>query len=439
ERRWAVGLLQELDLPTRLLPELIEPGTILGALKPSVHTGLGGTPVVAPACHDTGSAVAALPGGAGRGFLSLGTWSLLGTETAVPVITPAALQANFTNEGGVCGTTRLLKNIGELWPLQACRHGGAREGRSYDSAERMDAAADDRHAFLSLFDPDDPVFLRPPDMALAIADYCRRTEQPQPKPPGAFTRAILESLAFKYRLVLDTLEELTGTAITEVQVVGGGSRNRLLNQFTADATGRSIVAGPVEATALGNIAMQMLATGAVSTLAEARRIIEYSFPADRFEPAAADQWDAQYARFRGYVELTCVCIFNPGNVPAAEPLGGARRGRARRQSPRAAALPVEPARRGPPHHQLRRRQHQLEVRSPRSADRRITPGDGSEGQWRGPAVDYRIRLRPAVSRPARLARHALSRRSARRRDGRAVSAVRVRRQHRGGAQHHPAP
>jgi rhamnulokinase len=143
-------------------------------------------------------------------------------------------------------------------------------------------------------------------MAVAIADYCRRTEQPQPKSPGAFTRAILESLAFKYRLVLDTLEELTGTAITEVQVVGGGSRNRLLNQFTADATGRSIVAGPVEATALGNIAMQMLATGAVSTLAEARRIIEYSFPADRFEPAAADQWDAQYARFRGYVELTCV-------------------------------------------------------------------------------------------------------------------------------------
>jgi len=306
ERRWAVGLLQELDLPTRLLPELIEPGTILGALKPSVHTGLGGTPVVAPACHDTGSAVAAIPGGAGRAFLSSGTWSLLGTETAVPVITPAALQANFTNEGGVCGTTRLLKNIGGLWPLQACRHGWARDGRSYDYAELMDAAADDRHAFLSLFDPDDPVFLRPPDMAVAIADYCRRTEQPQPKSPGAFTRAILESLAFKYRLVLDTLEELTGTAITEVQVVGGGSRNRLLNQFTADATGRSIVAGPVEATALGNIAMQMLATGAVSTLAEARRIIEYSFPADRFEPAAADQWDAQYARFRGYVELTCV-------------------------------------------------------------------------------------------------------------------------------------
>src|SRR4029079_6869011 len=173
ERRWAVGLLQELDLPTRLLPELIEPGTILGALKPSVHTGLGGTPVVAPACHDTGSAVAAIPGGAGRAFLSSGTWSLLGTETAVPVITPAALQANFTNEGGVCGTTRLLKNIGGLWPLQACRHGGARDGRSYDYAELMDAAGDDRHAVLSLLDPDEPVV--PPAPHISVCRGSIRT------------------------------------------------------------------------------------------------------------------------------------------------------------------------------------------------------------------------------------------------------------------------
>jgi rhamnulokinase len=170
----------------------------------------------------------------------------------------------------------------------------------------MDAAGDDRHAFVSLFDPDDPAFLHPPDMAIAIAQYCRRTGQPEPSGPASITRAILESLAFKYRVVLDTLEEVTGTPITEVQIVGGGSRNRLLNQFTADATGRRVLAGPAEATALGNIAMQMLATGAATSLAEARRIIEYSFPVDRFEPEAADRWGAHYRRFQDYVQLTCV-------------------------------------------------------------------------------------------------------------------------------------
>jgi rhamnulokinase len=225
---------------------------------------------------------------------------------ARPIITPRGLDANFTNEGGVCGTTRLLKNIGGLWLLQSCRREWASAGRSFEYAELMTAAADDRLAFTSLFDPDDPSFLHPPSMPAAIAAYCRRTAQPEPEGPAAFTRAILESLAFKYRLVLDTLEELTGTRITEVQIVGGGSRNRLLNQFTADATGRAVIAGPVEATALGNIAMQMLATGAVSSLTEARRIIERSFPAERFAPAAADRWNAQYRRFQDYVELTCV-------------------------------------------------------------------------------------------------------------------------------------
>jgi rhamnulokinase len=305
-REWAVGLLRDLDIPTRLLPPLIEPGSLLGPLQPSVSTRLAGTPVVAPACHDTGSAVASVPAGSGRAFLSSGTWSLLGTEVASPVITPRALEANFTNEGGVCGTTRLLKNIGGLWLLQSCRRGWTQQGQPYEYAELMDAAGDERHAFRSLFDPDDPAFLHPPDMAQEIAAYCRRTTQPQPDSPAAFTRAILESLAFKYRVVLDALEALTGTPITDIQIVGGGSRNRLLNQFTADATGRRVLAGPVEATALGNIAMQMLATGAVESLAAARRIIAHSFPVDRFEPVTADRWDAQYRRFQDYVELTCV-------------------------------------------------------------------------------------------------------------------------------------
>jgi rhamnulokinase len=304
-RTWAQAMLAELQIPARILPALVEPGTVLGGLTGTAAPRLHGTPVVAPACHDTGSAVAAVPASGGRAFLSSGTWSLLGIEVPAPIITPRALEANFTNEGGVCGTTRLLKNIAGLWLLQSCRREWARDGHAFEYAELMAAATDDRHAFRSLFDPDDPAFLHPPEMTRAIAASCRRTGQPAPDGPASFTRAILESLAFKYRLVLDTLEELTGTRIAEVQIVGGGSRNRLLNQFTADATGRAVLAGPVEATALGNIAMQMLATGTVGSLAEARRIIEHSFPVDRFEPRAADRWDAHYRRFLDYVELTC--------------------------------------------------------------------------------------------------------------------------------------
>ena len=305
-RDWAFDLLRELELPVRLLPPMIEPGAMLGPLKSAVCPGLSGTPVVAPACHDTGSAVAAVPATGRRAFLSSGTWSLLGIEVPRPIITPRALEGNFTNEGGVSGTTRLLKNIGGLWLLQSCRRDWAKQGRPYEYAELMEAAEDERLAFATLFDPDDPSFLHPPDMPGAIAAYCRRTAQPEPDGPAAFTRAILESLAFKYRVVLDALEELTGTRIDEVQIVGGGSRNRLLNQFTADATGRSVIAGPVEATALGNIAVQMVATGACPGMVEARRIIEHSFPVARFEPAAADRWNAQYQRFQEYVELTCV-------------------------------------------------------------------------------------------------------------------------------------
>jgi rhamnulokinase len=304
-RMWALDLLRELDIPARLLPPIVDAGSILGPLQRSVSRALEGTPVVVPACHDTGSAAAAVPASGRRAFLSSGTWSLLGTEIPSPIITPRARDANFTNEGGVCGTIRLLKNIGGLWLLQGCRREWANGGHAYDYGELMDAAAGEA-AFGSLFDPDDPSFLHPDSMQGAIAAYCARTEQPEPRSAPAFTRGILESLAFKYRVVVETLEELTGTPITEIQIVGGGSRNRLLNQFTADATGRSVIAGPVEATALGNIAMQMLATGAVSNLAAARRIIEHSFPVERFEPSAADGWNAQYRRFRDYVELSLV-------------------------------------------------------------------------------------------------------------------------------------
>jgi rhamnulokinase len=305
-RSWATDLLQALDVPTRILPQVVEPGTVVGSIGIDAHPSLQGTRVVAPACHDTGSAVAAVFADGHRAFLSSGTWSLLGTELDAPVITPRARELNFTNEGGVDGTTRLLKNIAGLWLLQACRRNWAEQGFHFAYEELLALAGESRPAFRSLFDPDHPTFLHPRSMVAAIAHYCRETGQPEPEGPPSYARAILESLAFKYRVVLESMEELTGTAITEIRIVGGGSRNRLLNQFTADATGRAVVAGPVEASALGNIAMQMVATKAVASLSEARRIIEHSFPIERFEPVAPEAWNTHYRRFHEYLEPTCV-------------------------------------------------------------------------------------------------------------------------------------
>jgi rhamnulokinase len=305
-RTWATGLMTDLGLPTRLLPRLIEPGTVLGSLGADVSAARAGTPVVAPACHDTGSAAASVDGSGSRAFLSSGTWSLLGTEVPAPIVTPRSFELNFTNEGGVCGTTRLLKNIAGMWLLQACRRTWAADGQPFEYDELLAAAADDRLAFKVLFDPDHASFLHPPSMPVAIAQYCRDTGQQPPDSPAAYTRAILESLAFKYRVVIASLEELIGHPIEEIQIVGGGSRNRLLNQFTADATGCTVLAGPVEATALGNLAVQMVGTGAVPSLAEARRIIERSFPVERFAPANQNRWNTHYRRFQEYLELTCV-------------------------------------------------------------------------------------------------------------------------------------
>jgi rhamnulokinase len=265
-----------------------------------------GTPVIVPACHDTASAVASVDAGGTNAFLSSGTWSLLGTERPSPIVTARASELNFTNEGGVGGTTRILKNIGGLWLLQGCRRAWARAGQHYGYDDLLAAARDEPSAFRSLFDPDHRGFLHPDDMIAAIGLYCRQTGQPEPGTPAAYARAILESLAFKYRRVLESLQELTGTRFEQIRIVGGGARNRLLNQFTANATGRPVIAGPIEATALGNIAMQMIATGAVSSLPEARQVIDRSFPVERFEPADADRWAAAYQRFHEYVELTCV-------------------------------------------------------------------------------------------------------------------------------------
>ena len=303
-RTWAKDLIERLDLPTHFWPDIVEPGTFLGKLSPHIarHSSLADTPVIAPATHDTGSAVAAISAREGTAFLSSGTWSLLGTELDAPVINPKALQMNFTNEGGVNGTTRLLKNVMGLWMLQCCRKTWESQGKCRDYLELMELASRES-PFTSLVDPDHESFLRPGDMPANIDRFCAQTQQPAPASPPAYVRVILESLAFKYRLVISNLEELIGRRIEQIRVIGGGSKNRLLNQMTADATGRRIIAGPAEATALGNVALQILATGAAASLKEVRGIMERSFPVEVFEPIDPAKWDQQAKRFEQYCEI----------------------------------------------------------------------------------------------------------------------------------------
>jgi rhamnulokinase len=301
KRAWAAGLMQRLQLPSQLPAPIVEPGSIVGTLLPDIagHTSLAGTNVIAPACHDTGSAVAAISARDGTAFLSSGTWSLLGTELDSPVITPDALRLNFTNEGGVNGTTRLLKNVMGLWMVQGCRHSWAMQGHSYDYAE-LTRLASEETSFGHLVDPDDESFLHPTDMLAAIDGFCSRTHQSTPQGPGAYVRAVLESLAFKYRMVLRNLEQVTGRHIEQIRIVGGGSNNRVLNQLTADATGRRVLADPAEATALGNVAIQILATGEATSLREVRAIVERSFPTEVFDPLETDKWDQHAERFEQY-------------------------------------------------------------------------------------------------------------------------------------------
>jgi rhamnulokinase len=302
-RSWASELAARLGLPIHLWAELVEPGTILGRVRAHLARdfGFAEVPVIAPASHDTGSAVAAISAREGTAFISSGTWSLVGTEVSLPVVSPEALRMNFTNEGGVCGTTRLLKNVMGLWMLQCCRQTWAAQGQACEITGLMEHAAG-AEPFSCLLDPDHPSFLRPVDMPEAIDKFCARTQQPFPRTPAGYVRAILESLAFKYRLVLANLEQLTARHIERIRIVGGGSKNRLLNQLTADATGKTVLAGPAEATALGNLAMQILATGGANSLREMRAIVERSYPPELFEPRDTEKWDRQAERFEHYCE-----------------------------------------------------------------------------------------------------------------------------------------
>jgi rhamnulokinase len=303
-RTWSKVLLDKLGLRPDLPAQIVEAGALIGNLSFQAASSkkLIGTPVIAPGSHDTASAVAAVAACDGTAFLSSGTWSLLGTELNAPVINAESLRLNFTNEGGVCGTTRLLKNVMGLWMLQCCRQFWSAQGNAY-SYEKLMEMSFPEPKFQHLVDPNNECFLHPANMPEAIDTFCERTQQPKPGSPGAYVRAVLESLALKYTLVISEIEKLTGTPITQIRIIGGGSKNSVLNQFTADATGRTVLAGPVEATALGNIAMQMLATGEVSSLAEARALIDRSFPTEVFEPRESDRWQDELERFQQYTGM----------------------------------------------------------------------------------------------------------------------------------------
>jgi rhamnulokinase len=309
QKGWDTELLRQLGIPFHFLPEIVAPGSVLGELQPELAEELGlrnqSSPVliVAPGTHDTASAVAGTPYlDQNRAFISNGTWSLVGMEVAGPVLGTTALDLNFTNEGGVAGTIRLLKNVMGLWLVQECQRIWREQGQNYSWNDLVQQARQ-AEAFVSLIDPDAPDFLNPTSMPQAIQAYCQRSGQPTPETPGAVIRCCLESLALKYRLVVEQLELLLDHTLSTIRIVGGGSQNEVLCQFTADACGREVIAGPVEATALGNVLVQAIATGQLSDLDTGREALKTSISMKRYvaEQDKEKEWAEVFRRFKRLV------------------------------------------------------------------------------------------------------------------------------------------
>ncbi|WP_404309326.1 rhamnulokinase [Neorhodopirellula lusitana] len=303
---WSDELIREFSLPAKLFPPIVPSGTRLGPLTDELRseTGLQNVDVVATCSHDTGAAVAAVPAEAGDdwAYLSSGTWSLIGVELPQPLINEKARTENFTNEAGFGGTTRFLKNIVGLWLLQESRRSWIRQGQEYGYGE-LNQLADEAEPFRSLVDPNNAAFMSPSDMPTAIVEFCQKTGQPAPETPGQFTRCILESLSLLYGQTLDTLEGLTDRKITKLHIVGGGSQSTLLNQFAANATGRTVMAGPVEATAVGNVLIQAVALGDLDSLSSIRELVRKSFPIETYHPDSSAQWQEARQRFQQFESM----------------------------------------------------------------------------------------------------------------------------------------
>lgn len=304
QKAWSIRLIDKFGLPSRIFPEVVLSGTLLGSLLPALtaQTGLQGVSIVASCSHDTGAAVAAVPAeGSGWAYISSGTWSLLGVERPTPIINEASRFHNFTNELGFGGSVRFLKNIAGLWIIQECRRSWTKDGDEYSYDDLMVEAAG-AHPLKAFIDPMDPCFARPDDMPRRIVEYCQSTGQPLPETPGEIVRGVLESLALVYRRTINQLEEVTGEKLHTIHIVGGGSKNRLLNQMTANATGRIVHAGPVECSAIGNILIQAIALGHISNLEAARGIVRDSFPLDRYHPFGGKVWEDAWNRFQQFTQ-----------------------------------------------------------------------------------------------------------------------------------------
>ena len=305
ERNWSTEILDAMQLPREIFPRVVMPGTRLGGLRPELATELGCNPsVIVPATHDTGAAVSAVPAERGDyAWISSGTWSIVGMNVPEPVITPLSLRYNFTNEGGLDGSYRFSKNVMGLWIVQQCRSQWQQEGRDYTYSQLTEMAAQAPH-LKAFIDPDYSEFLGMGSMADKVVEYCRLTGQPLPENEGEVLRAVLQGLALRYRYVIEKLEEVSERKTAVVHVIGGGAQNRLLNQFTADALGRLVLAGPVEATAVGNLITQARAAGSIEDSSQGTAIIRNSFPIETFQPGRQDEWNAAYKTFKINLEKT---------------------------------------------------------------------------------------------------------------------------------------
>ena len=308
-RDWSRGLLEKFGIPTKILGQLVEPGTIIGPVRKSIAeaTGLSNVKVVLPGTHDTASAVLAVPAASKPNsipdwaFLSSGTWSLMGVETPRPVTTDRCRQLNFTNEGGIGNTVRLLKNIAGMWLVQECRRIWKQGGTEFGWDDLIRRAQAER-PLASIINPDHPSLTAPKDMPQAIRELCAMTGQPVPENEGEIIRCALQSLALRYRGVMGMLEELVGTSLNTIHIVGGGTNNKLLCQMAADSCNRRVVAGPVEATAIGNLMLQAVADGAVGSIAQAREIVRDSFEVQEYLPQHTAEWDEAYGKFQALVK-----------------------------------------------------------------------------------------------------------------------------------------
>jgi len=295
---WEEKLVTTCGMPQKILGEIVQPGEVIGTILEEIQEDTGSVeiPCIAVASHDTASAIVSVPAEAGNwAYLSSGTWSLLGIESPTPLVSEETLKMNFTNEGGVDGTTRFLKNIMGMWLIQECKRIWDEE-REMDWQEIVDMCHETEH-FRCLINPDDPMFLNPGNMPKAIQEFCRKTGQPVPETKGEVARCIYDSLVLKYKYTIRQIESVTGNKIDKLHIIGGGARNQMLNQLTADAIGIPVLAGPTEATAIGNLMIQAKALGEVSSLPEIRKIVKSSFEPLQYTPTKSIDWDSAYEKF----------------------------------------------------------------------------------------------------------------------------------------------